>query len=199
MNNKEYYQAMKPELDYYLWNNDASPEERKCARMWVKDGHWIDENDHEKEAWFYEGMDFLMALREAQCHDREFTDSYYDPVTQEYIRKLNPTRSELRKLRTHIRAGGRFAHDFIAEEIYMDYITFLRSRDEIMAGIFDSYFQDWITKYGAEFLIRRKLEYEFVRFLESKEDYSHESKGPSMKEYLSQPVDTLQFCEDQNV
>ncbi len=45
------------ELDYYLWDVDASQEERRCVHMWIRDGHWIDENDYE-----YENMDFLTAI-----------------------------------------------------------------------------------------------------------------------------------------
>lgn len=201
MDNRDYYQEKKPELDEYLRNNEASPEERKCAQLWVKDGHWISENDHESEAWFYEGMDFLTASREAQYNDPEFTESYYDPATQEYIRKMKPTPSELRELRVYIHDGGRFVDEFIAAGNYMDYITFIRSRDEVMAEMFESCFEKWIIKYGAEFITCRNQECEFVRFLESKEDYrkSLESKGPSMEELLSLPADTLPFCEDQSI
>lgn len=166
--NNEYYQEVKPELDYYLWNLDANKEERRCVRMWVQDGHCISDNDH---PYRYNGpVDFLTAAREASSREKEYTDSFYDPLTQEYIRKLNPTKYEMKKLREYIRSGGRFCDEFDGFET--DYITYLRTRDEINAAQFDSYFGYWIERYGAEYLVHKDQLWEFIDFLETKEDYS---------------------------
>lgn len=154
------------DLDYYLWNMDASKEERLCTRMWIKDGHWIDENDHGRPA-----ADFLSASREAEFYCREYTDSFYDPKTQKYIRKLNPTRAEMRELRKHIRSGGRFCDDFFTDCTQVDYITYLRTRDDRRAAEFDLEFSRWITKYGAEYILKSSQESQFINFLETKEDY----------------------------
>lgn len=153
-------------LDYYLWNMDASKEERLCTRMWVRDDHWIDENDHGMK-----DTDFLSAARAAECYYREYTDSFYDPGTQEYIRKLKPTRAEMRRLRKHIRDGGRFYDDFFTDCAPVDYITWLRTKDDHMTAEFDSEFGDWITKYGAEYLLKNRQEGKFIEFLETKPDY----------------------------
>ena len=155
-------------LERYLRDMEADKEERRCARMWVRDGHDINDNDHpEKPEW----MDFLTASREAQYKSAEYTDSFYDPMTQEYIRKCNLTETERRKLRKHIRSGGRFCDDFFGGEFSVDFISYLREEKDFLAGCFDSYFYEWICKYGAEYLVRRHREYDFIRFLEGKEDY----------------------------
>jgi len=155
-------------LECYLRDMEADKEERRCARMWVKDGHDINDNDHpEVPDW----MDFLTASREAQYKSTDYTDSFYDPLTQEYIRKCNLTEAEKRKLRNHVRSGGRFCDDFFGGEFYIDYITYLREEKDYEASMFDSYFNEWICKYGAEYLVRRHREYDFVHFLEGKDDY----------------------------
>ena len=201
MNIKEYYQEMKPELDYYLDGLEADKEERRCARMWVKDGHWITENDYESD-YSGETDDFITAIRILPTKwfgSCKYTDSFYDPVTQEYIRSLKPTRTELKKLRNHIRSGGRFTLflDGLGE---VDYITFLRDWDLYRAAEFDCYFQEWITKYGAEFLIRKNLDWKFVKFLNSKEDYRKSLEEESLvDELLNMPEDSLQSSEDQSI
>lgn len=168
MKNNEYYQEVKPELDYYLWNLDANKEERRCTRMWVRDGHCISDNDH---PYRYDGpVDFLTAAREASSCGKEYTDSFYDPLTQEYIRELNPTRYEMKKLREYIRNGGRFCDDF--DGFNTDYITYLRTENEIIAAMFDSEFNYWISRYGADYLVKNKQLNKFMEFLETKEDYS---------------------------
>jgi hypothetical protein len=155
-------------VEFYLKDLDADKQERRCTQMWVKDGHDINENDHpEVPDW----MDFLTASREAQYKSTDYTDSFYDPMTQEYIRKCNLTEAEKRKLRKHIRSGGRFCDDFFGGEYPVDYITYLREEKEYEAGMFDSYFNEWICKYGAEYLVRRHREHDFIHFLEGKEDY----------------------------
>lgn len=156
------------ELDYYLWNMDAGKEERKCVRLWVKDGHWIDENDHNRP----KDIDFLSASREAEYYCSEYTDSFYDPKTQEYIRHMKPNLSEMRKLRKHIRSGGRFCDDFHTECMPVDYITYLRTKDDHKAAEFDSAFGEWIAEYGAEYLSKTGQESKFIEFLETKTDYS---------------------------
>ena len=194
-------------LEYYLWDLGADKEERRCTRMWVRDGHDINDNDHpDMPDW----MDFLTAARIAQSKESysNYTDSFYDPLTQEYIRSLNPTRSEMKKLRDHIRNGGRFTvmHNFAGE---IDYISLLRNRKLYQAEEFDSYFQEWIKKYGAEYLVRRNHEWDFVRFLEEKADYisfrtgsgisegAESSQSATMAPYYVQYSDTVfEIAED---
>lgn len=166
------YNDIKSELDYYLYDLDADREERKCARMWVKDGHWITDNDYDA-GYPDDPYDFLTAIRtipEKWFETCKYTDSFYDPLTQEYIRSLNPTRTEMKKLRDYIRSGGRFTV-FLDGVREIDYITFLRDRELYEAEAFDAYFQEWITKYGAEFLVKNKLEKAFLTYLRRKEDY----------------------------
>ena len=118
-------------LERYLRDMEADKEERRCARMWVRDGHDINDNDHpEKPEW----MDFLTASREAQYKSAEYTDSFYDPLTQKYIRKCNLTETERRKLRKHIRSGGRFCDDFCGGEFSVDFIIrFLEGKDDYIS------------------------------------------------------------------
>ena len=168
MKNNEYYREMIPELDYYLKEMDASIEEKRCARIWIRDGHSIENNDYGMEDSGIP-LDFLTAIRCTQTTSgNNYTDSFYDPRTQAYIRSLNPNRTEMRKLREHIKAGGRFSEVFDEFAGETDFITYLRHKEEYHAAEFDFYFRDWIKSYGAEFLVKNRLETEFFRFLEEK-------------------------------
>lgn len=162
----------KKEVEKYLLNYGATDEEAKCVRMWVKDGHSVYENDY---PGVYQGSDsekdFLSVSRFVCSWNDTYTDSFYDTLTQEYIRKLNPTRYERRKLREHIRNGGRFQVPHVHVGEMVDFITHIRTYMEDMTSEFDSDFGQWILKYGAEYLVSRHYESDFIRFLESKEDY----------------------------
>lgn len=160
------------EVINYLRDFGADEEESKSVKMWVRDGHSVYENDYpgligEDEC----NVDFLTASRHMSIWNKDYTDSFYDPMTQEYIRKLKPTRYERRKLREHVRNGGRFRIPHVFMNEMVDFITYLRTYDEELACSFDSDFGYWITKYGAEYLTRRHRTRDFLRFLESKKDY----------------------------
>ena len=161
------------EVANYLRDLSADKEEARCVRMWVKDGHSVYENDYPglSEEYEYYDMDFLTASRNKQVGIEEYTESFYDPKTQLYIRKLNPTRNERRRLRKHIRNGGRFIVPHVHTDEMVDFITHIRTYKEDLACYFDSDLGDWITKYGAEYLISRNRTGDFIKFLEGKEDY----------------------------
>jgi len=149
------------ELDYYLCDLDANQEERRCVHMWIRDGHWIDENDYE-----YENMDFLTAIHHTVPAYAGYTDSYYDPRTQAYIRSMKPTDAEKRKMRKHRRSGARFAGTFFGNEEVVDYLTYLREKDDYADAEFESCFGDYIAKYGAGFLMKNNLAGRFIQYLE---------------------------------
>ncbi len=149
------------ELDYYLRNLEADKEERRCVRMWIRDGHWIDENDYE-----YENMDFLKAIHHTVAAYAGYTESYYDPRTQEYIRSMKPTESEKRKMRKHRRSGARFADTFFGNGEAVDYLTYLREKDDYAAAEFENCFGYYIAKHGAGFLVKNNLAGKFIMYLE---------------------------------
>ena len=165
-------EKIRKEVESYLRDFGATDEEMKCVRMWVRDGHNVYENDYpglfdEDES----NTDFLTASRFVSFWNKDYTDSFYDPMTQEYIRKLKPTRYERRKLREHIRNGGRFRVGHVYVNEMVDFITYIRTCKEELVCAFDCRFGHWISKYGAEYLICRHRYQDFVRFLEGKEDY----------------------------
>ena len=77
----------------------------------------------------------------------------------------------MKKLREYIRSGGRFYDNFGCEFCPTDYLTYLRTKNEIIAAVFDSEFNYWISRYGAEYLARNKQLYKFTEFLETKGDF----------------------------
>ena len=171
------------ELEYYLWNLDADKEERRCARMWVRDGHWITENDHFLTRGDDEPWDFLSASREASSNCYEYTDSFYDVKTLEYIRKQNLNSYQLKKLREYRRSGGRFRDEWLGDMGFNNYVTFLREYKDTFISMFDGHYGRDIEKYGAEFLVRRNLTDAFIKFVTEKE--AAEPKGPSFED---QPI-----------
>ena len=173
---------IKNSLDYYLWDLDANNEERRCARMWVRDGHWITQNDHHMTWSNDEPWDFLTASREVSCPWREYTDSFYDEKTQIYIRRNNLTPYQMRKLREYRRSGGRFCDEWMAAYGAGNYIEYLREYKEAIIGMFSSEFDPEICRYGAEFIARRNLAGAFVDFVQEKEKSNQDP--PSFEEQL---------------
>jgi hypothetical protein len=156
------------ELEYYLWELDASKAERYCARMWVRDGHLITENDHYK-FWGDYPMDFLTASREESLNWHDYTDSFYDVKTQAYIHRQNLTKYEMKKLREYRRSGGRFCDEWMNDDGFDNYITFLHDHTDICAAMFDDVYSSEIARYFTDFLACRNLMDEFVDFIKERE------------------------------
>lgn len=167
MKRNKYNQIEKSELDHYLWSLDADKEERRCARMWVRDGHWIHENDHDL-FWGEEPEDFLSASRAASFNCRDYTDSFYDVKTQEYIRRQNLTEYEKRKLRTYIREGGRFCDEWMQESGFDNYISYMRDYEVMAAAMFSTDFRQELEEYAGEFIFHRQLTGDFIRYIAKK-------------------------------
>ena len=154
------------ELEYYLWNKAADKEERKCTRMWIRDGHSVDENDYG-----IEDMDFLTAIRSIETYRSydSYTSSYYDPRTQEYIRSKEATRAEKRKMREHAKNGGRFIDNF-SGNTPIDYLTYLRYEDDYLIAEFESEYGEYISMYGAEYLMNTKQADQFIMYIKQYRD-----------------------------
>lgn len=166
---KEAQRQMDESLEYYLWDLDADKEEKRCARMWVRDGHWITENDHFKTWGDDEPWDFLTASRSESWGWHEYTDSFYDVKTQEYIRSQNLNSYQMKKLREYRRSGGRFWEEWMMEYGASNYVEYLREYKNAAIEMFDSAYCHEIMKYGAEFIVRRNLTGAFADFVQEKE------------------------------
>jgi hypothetical protein len=156
------------ELERYLDDKDATGAERRCTRMWVRDGHSFLENDHDLNYFCDEPTDFLMASREKSFRCTTYTESFYDPITQAYIKSQNATPYELRKMREYRRSGGRFIEWELVGMGFSNYLSSLRDGEEVLAAMFNSAYRHDIEEYGAEFLMSKNLAGKFIDFVRNK-------------------------------
>jgi len=93
---KQKLNMSSPEVKHYVLQLGATKEERYCLSLWLRDGHDICEIPYPKD-WYTEDIpvgDFITSIR---MDNTGF--SYYHPAVQTYLKKLNLSRRQKKRIK----------------------------------------------------------------------------------------------------